>query len=60
MPYPASFAVTGPAPASALGPRGCGLLSLPAGNVNRVHMGAASENTYCWSRPARRLRKDTK
>ena len=60
MPYPAAFAVTRPAPACALGPRGCGLLSLPAGNVNRVHMGAASENTCCWSRPARRLRKDTK
>lgn len=60
MPYPAAFVVTVPAPACTLGARGCGLLSLTAGNFTSVHIGAASENTHCWSRPARRLRKDTK
>ena len=60
MPYSAAFVVTVPAPACTLGARGYGLLSLPAGNVKRVHMGAASENIYCWSRRACRLRKETK
>ena len=60
MPRPVIFVVTVLAPACTLGTGGCCPLSLPAGNVSRAHIGAAFENTYYCSRPARRLRKDTR
>ena len=60
MPRPVIFVVTVLAPACTVGTGGCGSLSLAAGNLCRAHIGVASENIHYCSRPARRLRKDTR